>query len=654
MNNNFVTSYNKHQDLLSNPKNFLPVTRQSSNASSVNTRAPFSKELFDLYRPNQSIPKGDTQESLREAMVACNAVYQRVGVVKSVVDMMSEFAAEGIEIVHTDDGPSNFYKVWQKRVKLEDRCERLASWILRSGNGVVRRIYGEIDAKEISQVKRSNSKIKIPLQYIIYDPSTIELIGDSVGAVSTNKIYALRIPLTQFYNLKPKNDLEKQVFQGLPDEIKRAIEGKKTDGYYYIQIPSDKIFVGHYKKDDSQIWARSFIYSILSDIYYNDTVKQAKISAMDGIINVIRVWKLGDHKSELLPSPAAGAKLAGILANHVGGGAVDIIWDSAIELSEHYPPVEKLASFEENYQSILLGLGIPESLVGGQGSKSGNIVSTINLKNLIKRLETVRRVIKDWIESEIDIIQENMGFRKRPEIRFANADLYDDRTYFTLLRELVDRNILPDDRILEIIGEIPEYEKTRLKIQETERENGDRPPKASPFHQPNLELQQDHELRKIKEQNSYNLSRKGTKESDNGRPPGSIDKVKRQRGPNRVRGDLFIKSCQIYDFVDNYINDLLLKEFNKSNLRLLTASEKSDIDNTKLFILPHIHPNDELNNDVVIKAFNSLDGPSNEFLLNYNNLLGEVAADSLTNEEKRILRIMAYAESWGINNHENI
>lgn len=49
---------------------------------------------------------------------------------------------------------------------------------------------------------------------------------------------------------------------------------------------------------------------------------------------VIRLWKLGDHKEGIMPTKKAIDKLAKILekVHKDGKGDVDIIWDSLIEV----------------------------------------------------------------------------------------------------------------------------------------------------------------------------------------------------------------------------------------------------------------------------------------------------------------------------------
>jgi hypothetical protein len=656
-----VTKYEKSQEALVNARDgFGDVIKGAATPSlydgnrNIAVRPPFSRQDYEAFRPNEAIPRGKTQQDLRSIMIACQNAYESVGVIRSVIDMMAEFVAEGIDITHPDAKTDEFYKLWKIKVNLSDRAQQFAKWALKSGNVVVKREFTKLNNKNIKQLPIANAG-KIPLRYIFYNPANIEAIGDFISTVADNKLYGLRLPLSIFSTFaNPKNDLEKKVYNSLPQEVKDAIKNKTYSGTYYIPLPSDQLHVAHLNKDDTDIWATPFTYGVLADVFYNDKLKQAKVSALDGIINYVRLWKLGDHTKDLLPSPAAATKLANIIANHTGGGGMDIVWSSDINLEEFYPPVDKLVGFEEKYNTILVGLGVPITIVGGDDLKASNNAGTLGLKNMLSRIESVRRMLITWLQEEIAIIQKNMGFKVEPTIRFTYANFFDERIYFTLLKDLVDRNVIDDSRILEAIKEDPKLIKKNIQKQEEERKAGDLPPKASPFHTPQMEEQQTHEIKKIKVQNSvkeqagsqgqnsHNLTQKVNKSVPNGRPPGSKDKLPR----TVTKGALLIKANEIFNFVDNYVTDLILKEHVVADIRSLSAKQKKEIEDSKLFILPLISPTTVLNEVSFIEAYQKQEGPTADFNNNLKELIGEAKLERVSFEQKKLFIIQAYVNAW--------
>jgi hypothetical protein len=667
------------------PSNSLPThsfataTRRQNNMSvgsfynvdpGISVRPPMNRETYEYFRPNESIPAGNSQEDLRAIMKMCRAAYEKVGIIRSVIDMMSEFGADGIEIIHPDKEPNAFYQAWAERIKLEDRAERGLSWLYKSGQFAVRRKFGRIPSKNLKKLKDTIPSIKdgtgngrIPLEYTFYDPSTLELVGGSVGALSQEQIYAIRVPFQFFDGFRtPRNDLERKVFDKLPSEIKDAILGNVTgDGLYMIPIPTDKLYVGFYKKDDSDIWAKSFIYSILDDIIYNDKLKLAKTAGLDNWYNVLRVWKLGDHKEKIIPSPDAFARLSSILENNTGGGAADLIWSSDIEMEEYYPPLDKLVNFEENLHSIMLGLGVPEGLVGGKAQGSAGMTQNyLGLKNLIKRLEAGRRAIRQWLESEIDIIQKEMGFKKRPIIRFKNNDLHDEQTYYNILMQLVDRNVISDTTMLERLDEIPSIERQRLIDEQKLRDENMIPEKASPFHKPDLEQQQEHEMKKIREQgkmeiqkmdaapdNSSNLQKKTNKvPRPAGRPTRSRDTVTRKRRDNKVKASYVLEATKIYDSIDEFTKTKLTDMFGVASVRQLNSTQEKDLEEFKDALFGNCRPFISPTEENFASAVENPTGLCGDFQAIYKELLQEAGAEKLTQDQKRILKISAFAELW--------
>lgn len=625
----------------------------------IDVKPPYSKDHYDYYRPDDAIPEGRNQQEQQKIMAICYSHYEKVGVIKSIIDMMSEFGSEGISIIHEDDGPNKFYQEWSRSVNLEDRAERFLNWLFKSGNTVVRRKYGKINTTRIKQLKEKNPSVdygNIPLGYVFYNPANIELMGDDLAAFSEEKKYGIKIAQSVLskYIKTPSNDVEKEIFDKLPIEIKRAIEKKPTTkGYYLVEIPKDKIYVAHYKKDDHQIWAKPLIYGVLSDIQFNEKIKLAKLSSLDGFINVTRLWKLGDHTNNVMPTPEAGAKLANIIANNTGSGGVDIIWDSMISMEEFYPPIENLSNFSENTSAILLGMGIPESLVGSKDTtgKASTGSNSVSLKTLVKKLEAGRRELRKWLNAEIDIIQERMGFRTRPEIQFANADLFDEQVYFKMILDLVDRNILSEERVLQIVNEIPSIEKARIAKEEKMRKDGAKPNKASPYYNPQLENQQDHEIVKIKltdklqskndsnNSNTENESKRVLKEPrDRGRPPNSRDSIRRTR---KTKAEQIALTYALYDKVSEISNQMYLKYYKLSNARQFTNEQKKEIEAAKIKILSQIeNPESEIDLVKIKDNFN------NTLYQNFINLLEDSLEKGLTNEERKAIITGVYIDLY--------
>lgn len=375
----------------------------------ISVRPPYTRKDYERYRPADAIPVKDDG-----IMRSCREAYDKVGIIRSVIDLMTEIAIEGMELISPVPSADNLWKNWGEKTEIVERAERFANYLCVEGNVAVRSKYASVSTAEVRRMqrhkpvtaeKRTKNPIEpgqIPVEYIFYDPSALELIGGELALFTGLRHYGLKITSHNFIKLRTLFSQNRDAVEGtLPPEVLAILNGdippKRTlDGDFIIPIPSERLYVGHYKKRDSNVWAKSFIYAILHDVTYNEKLRVAKISALDNWYNAVRLWKLGDHKEGALPHAGHFSKLANILENHPGG-TLDIIWDSMIDFQQEFPPIEKLAEFDENYESMLLGLGIHRSLVGGSEKLPGTNSAFIGLRNLMKRIDAIRREIVRWV-----------------------------------------------------------------------------------------------------------------------------------------------------------------------------------------------------------------------------------------------------------------
>ena len=413
------------------------------------------------------------------------------------------------------------------------------------------------------------------------------MIGGDLAVFVGEKKYGLRVSSHALSKMRSLISSNPQLKTQLPPELQDYFDGKKTvyDGTdMLVPIQSENLYVDHYKKKDSDVWAKSFIYSILHDVVYNEKLRVAKISALDGFQNVVRLWKIGNIKEEIFPAADQFVKLANILENHSGAGQMDIIWDDLIQFEDYYPPLEKLQSFDETYESILLGLGVHRSLIGGSDSSSGVTNAFVGLRNMMKRIDAVRRALVCWIETEMDKIDLAMGFRTKSSVKFSLNNLFDQQAYFKLLQDLNDRDIISNQSLIEKIGEDWDIEKSRIK---EEKDDEDMPEKKGPFVNPLIpesnfdkqkeliDLQKEPSSEEGKTDDNKNDENANQKKStkSKGRPPGSKDSVKRNR-KFKAKSDLLLEANQIQAKLDKIVDPVFIGYNNVDNKRKLNRCSK--------------------------------------------------------------------------------
>lgn len=655
-------------------------------------RPGLTKSDYYYFRPDEAPPL-----KIKNILRRADDIYQRVGLVKNVIDLMGDFASQGIRLVHKNKRIERFYRRWFKKINGKDRSERFLNNLYKSGNIVIDRRTAKINIKIVDDLYRSlgesdyqlqnldNVKIEkreIPWKYTFIDPVFVEVVAGSLSSFVMNKNYELVIPshLKKIIN-SPKTESEKKVIDSLPDEIVQAAKTKKT-----FPLDPSKVCVFHYKKDDWQSWAYPMIYAIMDDIAVIEKLKLADMAALDGAISNIRIFKLGSLEHKIAPTKAATSKLAQILGNNVGGGTMDLIWGPDIELLESKTNVHNFlgeSKYIPHLNAVYAGLGIPPTLTGTYGA-AGTTNNFISLKTLTQRLQYGRDVLVGFWEQEIALVQKAMGFKYPAKIEFDRMDLSNEESEKALLVQLADRNLISDELLQTRFGFDPDMEKSRLNRESKDRSKNRMVKKSGPWFDPQIE----NALKKIalqsgivspsqvglelnkKKQGEHSALEQKTKTSNptrlandspeslpgqpnQGRPKNSTDKNKRKTKifTPQSGASLMLWASKAQEQISNIINPILLEFYNKKNIRSLSSTEASELDITKTKILFTIQPFTKITSTVVNESLSLINNKQiNELYLSYlksvNNIKNDIN-NQLSVDELKQVKASFYSMVYG-------
>lgn len=634
-------------------------------------RPGFNRSDYNAFRPGESVPHRQ-----KKIIKMCMQAYDKVGIVKNVIDLMGDFSAQGLAIVHPNKTIERFYRKWFKEINGPERSERFLNYLYRCGNVVVKRRTAKINKKKEKELRKTTAadmiiedvkvvKREIPWAYDFLNPLAVEAVNPQVAGFVGDVEYVLKLSkLTLNAFTGGKGTYSPKL---LPADVRRAFErGDKV-----VPLDKDKLGVFHYKKDDWNIWANPMIYAILDDIVMLEKMKLADLAALDGAISNIRLWTLGDLEHKIIPTKAAINKLRDILASNVGGGTMDLVWGPEINFKESATQVYRFLG-SEKYQpvltSIYAGLGIPPTLTGAShaGGYSNNYVS---LKTLIERLEYGREILKEFWQKEITIIQKAMGFRLPAQLHFDSIILSDEAAEKQLLIQLADRDIISQETLLERFREIPNIEKIRVRREERSRMNDAlAPKKAGPYHNPHhkedvakialtkdvldtdiylndlglppSEVQQIDETQRTDSPPEGPQEKKSPEHSDNpdgGRPQHSRDTQKRKQKrvlPRSKGGAPTAATLWAYEAqktIADLVQPMALKHFNKKNVRSLTKGEFDQLEHLKLCILTGMTPFMDIDADTIQGLLNNQTQPSQYFA----GLVNETVSDFKNKQNRK-------------------
>lgn len=482
--------------------------------TNVSVRSPFTRQDYSFFRPTERVPR-KTKEIIGWCMIA----YEKVGIVKNIIDLMAEFACQGIDIVHEDPKVEAKYRAWWKKVNGSERSERFVNLLYRCGSVIVKRATGKLTNHQMRTMKfniasgdkddlqigpeKQLPRRDLPVKYYFLNPLLVDLIEPELSIFVDQPIYGITIGMPLLKKIRnPTSAIERKLVSKLPESLQDLANNNQgisnTETGKVLHLNPDKLSVYHYKKDDWMVWAYPMIFAIIDDLMLLEKMKLADLTALDGAISSVRLWKLGNLQEKILPTRAAIQKLASILTENVGSGCFDLIWGPEIELQESKSEIYRFLGADKYtsvFQNIYMGLGIPPTLNGGGDSSSGFSTNFISIKTLIERLKYGRTILLQWLNKELDLVQKAFEqmygekYKKPPQIRFDKVTMTDDTQELALYIQLLDRGIISEERVLERFGELPDIERVRLVKEQRERESGKRGQKASPWHDPQFERQ---------------------------------------------------------------------------------------------------------------------------------------------------------------------
>tara|TARA_B100000029_G_scaffold311718_1_gene304277 strand:+ start:4696 stop:6942 length:2247 start_codon:yes stop_codon:yes gene_type:complete len=477
-----VDSYDGIGSATASHRSFLDVE------SNISVRTGYQRDDYNRFRSREAVPRQQ-----KKIMSSCMDAYDRVGIIRNVIDLMGDFATQGITIIHPNKKIEKFFKKWFEKVSGKERSERFLNNLYRCGNVVVKRKTAKLSKKmerqltkgldDIEIVTPKVTKREIPWRYVFLNPLTVEVLGGQLAVFAGDPRLGLKVSATIKKMITSGHEYP-EIVSKLPKDLVKAVK----DGKSVIPLDPEKTSIYYYKKDDWQVWANPMILSVLDDVIMLEKMKLADMSALDGAISNIRLWKLGDLDNKILPTKTGVNKLRNILASNVGGGTMDLVWGPELDFKESATEVHRFLGAEK-YQpvltSIYAGLGIPPTLTGAANSSGGGFTNNfVSLKTLIERLEYGRDLLVEFWNEEIETVQKAMGFRFPARIHFEQMILSDEAAEKNLLIQLVDRDLISAETVQSRFGEVPEIEKIRIKREVKDRDNENMPQKSGPYHNP--------------------------------------------------------------------------------------------------------------------------------------------------------------------------
>ncbi len=660
----------------------------------ISVKSTYDRSDYEWFRGNTS-----GMDVIKQMKVAQKA-YEKVGMVRNIIDMMGDFTMQGIRIEHPNPKKERFLQDWFEYVRGPEVSERFVNLLYRLGNVPIQAAFGIINKSleermsltkgivnttECDEVKPT--KREIPLKYTFVPPWEIEVAGGALGMFIDKPIYQIKVPQdvkAEIAKLQMSNNKDLQ--KAASDILSKLSIYTDSSNNQKIYLSDKNFKIYFYKKDDWQVWAIPMIAAIIDDLIMLERFKLADMSALDGAISNIRLWKVGvidpsNMNNSIIPTQAGIDKIKTILANGVGGGTMDIVTGPHVDFKESTTQVHQFLGsekYENTLNGIYDGLGIPPPLrSGSSGSNATN--NYVSLKTLIEKLEYGRTILLSFWNKQLEIVQKALGHKLPGKVMFDNITLSDESAEKKLIIDLVDRDLISAEAVKYHFGLDATIENSKIKQERRARKNKNMPPKAGPFHV----AEKAYELKKTSltagdvTPSQVGMSLKERKEGEKprieilheqqkeieskkqetkikqmaGRPKNITETRKRKKKPNfrpqtgKGYNDLFLWSTRAYEFVSEQLSDVILNTFKKKNFRQLTNEETKEAEHFKFSVFAQLQPMSELTLPSLAAAIetnaqinDNIQSTYNDFLKKYIEMNGK---EPNINEERQ-MRILSY------------
>ena len=408
--------------------------RSQASGSAISIRNEYNRGHYDAFRPSEKVPIAD-----RDIMMACNNSYYTVGIVRNIVDLMADFCVKGIDWSHTNRNVQAFYRTWFQTINGMDVSERFCNYLVRLGNNCIYTNYMKVPDNIAHEWKKSKgeqfsevvaSSRKIPSKYIFMDITALSELYPELGKLTNKRLFMLSLAnglVNSISSTKQNGSMYDiaRIIKNIPEDLKR----KMTEYNGNIVFEEGELKISHYKKDDWESWSKPLIYSILEPLLLLKKMHLADMSALDGAISNIRLWRLGyidqnNALNSIIPTRAMLNKVREVVLSNISGGTLDIFWGPELDFKESSSQVHKFLG-PEKYKHVMSliydGMGIPANLTGGGGGSDGFTNNFISMKVLIEKLNYLRSKLTDLWDF---LVQLNLYLMMRFSLMKANIRNY--------------------------------------------------------------------------------------------------------------------------------------------------------------------------------------------------------------------------------------
>lgn len=395
---------------------------------------------------------GKDGTNIRDAIELCQKAYANIAVFRNAIDVMSEFANSNIYLEGGSANARDFVYKWFERINLWNLKDQYFREYYRSGNIFLYRIDGKFsksDFEKMNKIYASTLSIrpgKLPVKYIVMNPY------DIVAAQSSSFQSAFYEKILSEYDLEklrsPKTEYDQQVFEALEPDIREKIKnGNFTSDGLRIKLDPGHLVYSFYKKQDYEPFAVPFGYPVLDDINFKMELKKIDQAICRTIENVILLITMGAEPDKGGINPRNMEAMQNLFKNESVGRV--LVSDYTTKAQFIIPDISKVIG-PSKYEVINNDIkeGLQNVIVGDERYSN----TQVKAKIFLERLEESRNAfIYDFLQPQVKMICQNLGFRKYPKVKFEQTDIKDEVQLQRVATRLMELGIITPEQGMNVL-----------------------------------------------------------------------------------------------------------------------------------------------------------------------------------------------------------
>ena len=407
--------------------------------------------------------KNNSNMDVRDAVVLCQKCYYNFSVFRNTIDLMTEFSCSNLYFRGGSQKSRDFFQALFKKIDLTDFQDKFFREYYRSGNVFIYRFDTKIKDDDINKITQTfgvlsqAATIKLPARYIVLNPADVQ-VGGTVN-FSASKYYKILSDYELERLRNPKTDEDLEVFESMPDDVKRFIK-QKSVGILTLPLDPIRLSAVFYKKQDYEPFAVPMGFPVLEDINWKAEMKKMDMAVTRTMQQAVLLITMGTDPDKGGINQKNLEAMQKLFENTSIGRV--LIADYTTKAQFVIPDIGNLLGpqkYEVVDRDIYLGLN--NILVGNE--KYAN--EKIKVQVFVERLKQAREAfINNFLFPEIRRISKELGFKNYPTPSFEDIDLKDDLQYSRVYTRLIELGVLTPEEGLEAIetGKLPSSEDSIL------------------------------------------------------------------------------------------------------------------------------------------------------------------------------------------------